>query len=88
MEENREALMEEIAQLEEKIKMLPAGLQRAVYWAIENYAALEEMGKNSEMALEEIQSAMEHEFAEENYAAFTLLYTTKLVKEFRENEEL
>ena len=87
MEENRDGRSEKIEALEKAIKALPIDLQNAICWAIENYSALEEMGKASNMTLEEIQRAMENAQAEKNYASLILLHITKSMIESKENEE-
>lgn len=85
MEENR---LDKIARLDEAIKKLPAKIQDSIYWAVENFNVLEEMGKASNMTLEEIQKEMETALSEENYATLILLYITKFVRESKENEEI
>lgn len=87
MKENRDYREEKIAALEAARKALPMELQNAICWAIENYSTLEEMGKASNMTLEEIQCSMQNAQAEKNYATLVLLYITKSVKESKENEE-
>lgn len=87
MEKNTDYREEKIAELETTIKTLPIELQNAICWAIENYSALEEMGKASNMTLEEIQRAMENALAEKNYATLILLHITKSIIESKENEE-
>lgn len=88
MEEHKGKQSRKIAELEAAVKALPIELQNAICWAAENYSVLEEMGKTSNMTLEEIQSAMKAAMAEDNYATLALLYVTKCVKESKENEEI
>ena len=88
MEENRDYQSEQIAKLVETIKTLPVKLQEALFWAVENYEALQEMGRNSEMTLEEIQIAIENALAKEEYAMLLLLFITKSMKQSKENEEI
>jgi len=85
MEENRKDRLEQIAQLEENIKKLPAKLQEAIYWAIKNFDVLKEICKEPGMTLEEIQSEMEKTWAKEQYDTHILLYIAKYMME--ENEE-
>lgn len=88
MEENRDYQLEQITKLAETIKILPVKLQEALFWAVENYEVLQEMGKQSELTLEEIQKFKADALAEKSYAEFLLLQITECVKKSKENEEL
>ena len=88
MEKNREHQAEKIARLEEAIRALPAELQQAIFWAIENLELLKEIGKRSEMTPEEIRDAKAGALSKEQYAALMLLHITEIMKQSKENEEL
>ena len=87
MEESRDYRLERITELEEAIKALPVKLQNALFWAVENYEALQEMGRKSEMTLEEIQIAIKDALAAEEYAMLLLLFVTESMKQSNRNEE-
>ncbi|MCI8304572.1 MAG: hypothetical protein HFF52_08085 [Lawsonibacter sp.] len=88
MKENKDYRLERIVKLEEAVKILPVKLQNALFWAVENCEVLQEMGRKSEMTLEEIESAMKDVWEEESYALLMLLCITKSIKESKENEEI
>ena len=87
MKENKDYRLERIVKLEEAVKILPVKLQNALFWAVENYEALQEMGRKSEMTLEEIQIAIKDALAAEEYAMLLLLFVTESMKQPNRNEE-
>lgn len=87
MKENSENQLEKIDLLCEQVKGLPIKMQTAIFWAVEYFDVLEEIGKKSELTLEEIQRFKADMLAEKSYAAFLLAQITEYVKNQKKNEE-
>ena len=75
---------EKIQELAAKIKKLPPYPQAVICWLIKNYDAIQEMSRNSEMTLPEIEREMEIALQERQYALFALLFLSSKEIEKRE----
>ncbi|RKI67965.1 hypothetical protein D7V91_08660 [bacterium 1xD42-67] len=88
MEKQKDDHAEKIAKIVETAMALPEEMQDILCWAMEDYPALEEMARKSDMTLEQIEREMLKALLEEDCKTLVRLYITKSVKESKENEEI